>query len=303
MTKAIKVVVTGGAGFIGSHLVRALLAKGYKVEVVDSLKAGDKKRLPTGVRLHQIDIRDSAKLTLVFRGAKFVFHTAALPRVQPSIKDPLTTNDVNVNGTLNVLAAARKTRVKRVIYSSSSSVYGNQKKLPLRENMEPRPLSPYGLQKYIGELHCRLFSQVYGLETVCLRYFNVYGLNAPVDGVYALVIGKFCDQRKHGKPLTIVPDGKQSRDFTHVSDIVRANILAAESPKVGKGEVINVGGGRNRTVLEVAKLIGGPVIFIEPRIEAKHSLADISKAKKLLGWKPKISLEQGIAELKKVHGF
>lgn len=303
MKKAIKVVVTGGAGFIGSHLVRALFKKGYKVEVVDSLKAGDKKKLPVGVKLHQVDIRDLAKLTPIFGGAKFVFHTAALPRVQPSIKDPITTNDINVNGTLMVLAAARKTRVKRVIYSSSSSVYGNQKKIPLREDMEPRPLSPYGLQKYIGELHCRLFSQVYGLETVCLRYFNVYGSDAPVDGAYALVIGKFCDQRRRGKPLTIVPDGKQSRDFTHVSDIVRANILAAESPKVGKGEVINAGGGRNRTVLEVAKLIGGPTIFIEPRLEAKHSLADISKAKKLLGWKPKISLEQGIAELKKVHGF
>ena len=301
MKDTIKVVVTGGAGFIGSHLVHALVKKGYEVEVVDNLRAGDQKRLPVGVKLHKIDIRDADKLKVVFKGAKFVFHTAALPRVQPSIKDPVTTNDVNVNGTLGVLVAAKDAEVKRVIYSSSSSVYGNQKKLPLRENMEPRPLSPYGLQKYIGELHCRLFSQVYGLETVCLRYFNVYGPNAPVDGVYALVIGKFCDQRKHGKPLTIVPDGKQSRDFTHVSDIVRANILAAHSSKVGKGEAINAGGGRNRTVLEVAKLIGGPSVFIEPRMEAKHSLADIKKAKKLLGWKPNITLEQGIEELKKYY--
>lgn len=303
MKKVVKVVVTGGAGFIGSHLVGVLAKKGYKVEAVDSLKAGDRTRLPVGTRLHQIDIRDSAELTPVFRGAKFVFHTAALPRVQPSIKDPITTNDVNVNGTLNVLVAARDAGVRRVIYSSSSSVYGNQKKLPLQEDVELNPLHPYGLQKYIGELYCQLFFQVYGLETVCLRYFNVYGPDAPVDGAYALVIGKFCDQRKRGKPLTIVPDGRQSRDFTHVSDVVRANVLAAESSRVGKGEVINVGGGKNRTVLEVAKLIGGPQIFIEPRTEAKHSLADISRAKKLLSWEPKVTLEQGITELKKVYGL
>ena len=296
-------MVTGGAGFIGSHLVGALIKKNYEVVVVDNLQAGNKKRLPAGVKLCKVDIRDAVKLTPIFRGAKFVFHTAALPRVQPSIKDPITTNDVNVNGTLGVLVAARDAEVKRVIYSSSSSVYGNQEKLPLREDMEPCPLSPYGLQKYIGELYCRLFSQVYDLETVCLRYFNGYGSDAPVDGDYALVIGKFCDQRKRSRPLTIVPDGRQSRDFTHVSDIVRVNILAAESAKVGKGEVINAGGGRNRTVLEVAKLIGGPTILVEPRIEAKHSLADIKKAKELLGWNPEISLEEGIGGLKKIYGL
>ena len=296
-----KVVVTGGAGFVGSHLVEALVAEGFEVHVVDNLVAGELERVHPSAQLHKVDIRDLSKLKPIFEKAKFVFHTAALPRVQPSIQDPVTTNDVNVNGTLNVLVAARDAGVKRVIYSASSSAYGNQEKLPLKEDMEARPLSPYGLQKYIGELKCRLFSQIYGLETVSLRYFNIYGPNAPTEGDYALVIGKFLEQRRRGEPLTIVPDGNQSRDFTHVRDAARANLLAAESPKVGKGEVINIGGGKNRTVLEVAKFIGGPTIFIEPRVEPKHTMADITKAKELLDWSPKISLEEGVGELKKIY--
>lgn len=296
-----KVVVTGGAGFVGSHLVESLVAKGCEVHVIDNLAAGETKQVHSSAQLHKVDIRDLSKLKPIFAKAKFVFHTAALPRIQPSIEDPVTTNDVNVNGTLNVLVAARDAGVKRVIYSASSSAYGNQEKLPLKEDMEARPLSPYGLQKYIGELQCRLFSQIYGLETVSLRYFNIYGPNASTEGTYALVIGKFLEQRKRGEPLTIVPDGTQSRDFTHVRDAVRANSLAAESLKVGKGEIINIGGGKNRTVLEVAKLIGGPTIFIEPRIEPKHTRADINKAKELLGWSPEISLEEGIAELKSIY--
>lgn len=297
----VKVVVTGGAGFVGSHLVEALVAKGFEVHAIDNLAAGEEKRVHSSAQLHKVDIRDLSKLKPIFAKAKFVFHTAALPRVQPSIQDPVTTNDVNVNGTLNVLVAARDAGVKRVIYSASSSAYGSQEKLPLKEDMEARPLSPYGLQKYIGELQCKLFSQIYGLETVSLRYFNIYGPNAPTEGAYALVIGKFLEQRKRGEPLTIVPDGNQSRDFTHVRDAVRANLLATESPKVGKGEVINIGGGNNKTVLEVAGLVGGPSIFIEPRTEPKHTWADITKAKELLGWSPEISLEEGVGELKKIY--
>lgn len=300
--KRIKVVVTGGVGFVGSHLVSALLEKGFSVHIVDNLAGGPNKVHPAAV-LHKVDIRNLAELKPVFEKAKFVFHAAALPRVQPSIQDPVSTNDVNVNGTLNVLVAARDTGVKRVIYSASSSAYGNQEKLPLKEDMEARPLSPYGLQKYIGELQCKLFSQIYGIETVSLRYFNIYGPNAPTQGAYALVIGKFLEQRKRGEPLTIVPDGTQSRDFTHVRDAVRANLLAAESLKVGRGEVINIGGGRNRTVLEVARIIGGPTVFIEPRIEPKHTRADITKAKEFLGWSPKVVLEEGIGELKKIYGL
>lgn len=298
-----KVIVTGGAGFIGSHLADALLERGFEVHSIDVKTEDGISYANPAVKYHRVDIRNYDSLLSIFRGAKYVFHTAALPRVQPSIQDPRTTHDVNVNGTLNALLAAREAGVKRVIYSSSSSVYGNQETLPLREDMEPRPLSPYGLQKYIGELKCRLFSQVYGLETVSLRYFNVYGPRAPTEGDYALVIGRFIEQRRRGEPLTIVPDGTQSRDFTHVRDVVSANLLAAESDKVGRGEVINIGGGRNWSVNEVADLIGGPRIFIEPRLEPKHTLADITKAREFLGWEPEISFENGIRELKQQYGL
>lgn len=298
-----KVIVTGGAGFIGSHLADALLERDFEVHSIDVKTQEGISYVNPAVKYHRVDIRDYDSLLSIFRGAKYVFHTAALPRVQPSIQDPRTTHDVNVNGTLNALLAAREAGVKRVIYSSSSSVYGNQETLPLREDMEPRPLSPYGLQKYIGELKCRLFSQIYGLETVSLRYFNVYGPRAPTEGDYALVIGRFIEQRRKGEPLTIVPDGTQSRDFTHVRDVVSANLLAAESDKVGRGEVINIGGGRNWSVNEVADLIGGPRIFIEPRLEPKHTLADITKAREFLGWEPEISFENGIRELKQQYGL
>lgn len=296
-----KIIVTGGAGFIGSHLTDALLEKGYGVEVIDNLLGGKREQVSAQAAFHECDIRDFKKIAPIFRGAKLVFHVAALPRVQPSIQDPRMTHDINVTGTLNVLLAARDAGVKRVVYSASSSVYGNQDVLPLREDMEARPLSPYGLQKYMGEQLCRMFSAVYGLETVSLRYFNVYGPRASNEGAYALVIGKFLEQRKKSEPLTIVPDGTQSRDFTHVADVVRANLLAAESSRVGKGEVINIGGGSNRTVLEVADLIGGPRVFVEPRLEPRHTLADITKAKELLGWEPAVPFEQGISELKSLY--
>lgn len=298
-----KVIVTGGAGFIGSHLTNALIERGYAVTVIDNLLTGKRERVHPNADFQKKDIREFDEITPFFKNAEFVFHTAALPRVQPSIQDPRTTHDINVTGTLNVLLAARDSGVKRVIYSASSSAYGNQEKLPLAEHMIPSPVSPYGLQKLQGEMLCSLFSKVYNLETVSLRYFNVYGPDASTEGAYALVIGKFLDQKKRGEKLTVVPDGKQSRDFTHVRDIVRANMLAAESLCVGRGEVINIGGGHNTTVLEIAELIGGPYIFIEPRLEPKHTLADISRAKELLGWEPHVKFEDGIAELKKLYGL
>jgi UDP-glucose 4-epimerase len=296
-----KIVVTGGAGFIGSHLTEALVNKGFEVHIIDKLSGGKGENRNPEAKFHEADIRDFKKLGGIFRGAQYVFHTAALPRVMPSISDPRTTHDVNVTGTLNVLVAARDTGVKRVIYSASSSAYGERSELPLRETMPANPLHPYGLQKWIGELNCALFSSLYNLETVSLRYFNVYGPGAPVEGAYASVIARFLNQRKNGEPLTIVPDGNMTRDFTHVRDVVRANIFAAESPKVGKGEIINIGGGKNWKILEVARLIGGPTVFIEPRVEAKHSLADISKAKELLGWEPAVTFEEGIKELKTLY--
>jgi len=302
--KSSKIIVTGGAGFIGSNLVDGLIAGGFSnVHVIDNLVAGKQEHINASAKFYKLDIRDFDAIVPVFQDARFVFHLAALPRVQPSILDPRTTHDVNVTGTLNVFLASRDGGVKRVIYAASSSAYGDQEILPLKEDMEARPKSPYGLQKYEGELLARLFSEIYGIETVSLRYFNVYGPRASTEGAYALVIARFLNQRKKGEPMTIVPDGNQSRDYTHVRDVVRANILAAESPKVGKGEVINIGGGYNRTVLEVAELIGGPTVFIEPRIEPKHTLADISRAKNLLGWEPEVRFEDGILELKKLYGL
>ncbi len=298
-----KVVVTGGAGFVGSHLTDALVKEGYETHVIDNLFAGKKENVNSNAVFHRADIREFETIAPLFNGAEYVFHTAALPRVIPSIKDPRTTHDVNVTGTLNVLLAARDAKVKRVVYSASSSAYGDHETLPLKEDFLVRPMHPYGLQKYIGEELSQLFFSLYELQTISLRYFNVYGDRAPLEGAYAQAIGRFLKQRMENKPLTIVPDGKQSRDFTHVRDVVRANILAATSDKVRGNEVINIGGGKNYTVLEIAEMIGGPQIFIEPRIEAKHSLADITKAKKLLGWQPEINLVDGIDELKKQMGL
>lgn len=298
-----KIIVTGGAGFIGSHIVDALAAGGADVHIVDTLATGKREHVNPAATLHEVDIRDFENLAPVFKGAERVFHLAALPRVQPSIQDPRTTNDVNVTGTVNVLVAARDAGVKRLVYSASSSAYGDQDKLPFTEDMEPHPISPYALQKYIGESYARLFSELYDLETVSLRYFNVYGPRIVVEGAYALAVGRFLEQRSKGQPLTIVSDGTQSRDSTHVRDVVRANLMAAESGRVGRGEVINIGGGEDHTVLELAALIGGPTVFIEPRVEPKHTRADITKAKELLGWEPRVSFEEGIAELKGLYGI
>jgi len=296
-------IVTGGAGFIGSHIVDALVARGDEVRVIDNLSGGKRERVNPKAIFHEKDIRDFDAVAPLFVNADVVFHCAALPRVQPSIIDPRTTHDVNVTGTLNVLVAARDAKIKRVVYSASSSAYGDQAVMPLQEEMVAHPMSPYGLQKYIGELQCRLFSEIYGTETLSLRYFNVYGPRASSDGAYALVISRFLDQRSRGEPLTIVPPGTASRDFTHVRDAVRANLLAAGSSKVGKGEVINIGGGHDHSVLEVAALIGGPTVFIEPRLEPKRTLADTRKAKELLGWEPTVDFKEGIEELKKMYGI
>ncbi|MEK7567314.1 MAG: NAD-dependent epimerase/dehydratase family protein [Patescibacteria group bacterium] len=298
-----KVVVVGGAGFIGSHLTDSLVEEGYDVHVIDNLSAGKREHVNKKAKLHVKDIRKIKDIKPIIRGAEYVFHLAALPRVQYSIENPEETHDVNVNGTLNVLIASKEEDVKKVIYSASSSAYGNQKITPLHEDLPAKPTSPYGLQKYLGELYCKVWNTVYGLPTVSLRYFNVYGPRLDPEGAYALVIGKFLKQKKESKPLTITGDGKQTRDFTHVKDVVRANILAAKSKKVGRGEVINIGAGKNKSVIEIAKLIGGKKVFIPPRFEPKHTKADNRKAKKLLGWEPKISIEEGLAELRKIWGI
>jgi len=212
-------------------------------------------------------------------------------------------HNVNVNGTLNLLIASHDAGVRRVVYSASSSSYGQTEDLPTKESTPASPLSPYGLQKLIGEQYCSLFSSVYELETVSLRYFNVYGERMPTQGAYALAIAKFAQQMKDGSPITIWGDGEQRRDFTYVKDVVNANILAADSTDVGAGEVINIGSGNNLSVNQVAELLGGEVTFLDPVPEARNTLADNTKAKQLLGWEPTMRLEDWIPEYKKQLGL
>ncbi len=303
MTDNKKALVTGGAGFIGSNLADELINRGYEVVIIDNLSTGKKENINPAAEFHEVDIRDLEKIKPLFQGVDYVFHLAALPRVQISIENPSLTNDVNLNGVLNVLIAARDAKVKKVVYSASSSAYGNQAIFPLRENMPASPLSPYGLQKYVGELYSQLFSRIYGLPTVCLRYFSVYGKRQVLEGAYCLVMGVFVQQRLRGEPMTIVGDGEQRRDFTSVIDVVRANILAAESDKVGKGEVINTGRGRTYSVNELAKMIGGPTINIPPRIEPRENLADNTLARELLGWEPTVNLPEWLENYKKEMGL
>jgi UDP-glucose 4-epimerase len=249
-------------------------------------------------------MRDTEKLTEICAGATAVFHTAAVPRVPYSVEHPVETTDANITGTVSVFTAAARGKAKRVVYSASGSAYGEQTTMPLVETMPANPVNPYGLQKYVGELFAKLWPGVYGVETVCLRYFNVYGPGLDPNGAYALAVGRFLKARKDGTPITIYGDGTITRDFTHVDDIVRANILAAESPNVGQGEVINIGAGRNITISYLASLFGdGPIEYGPPRIEAHDSQADNRKAKELLGWEPSISVEDGVAALCKEWGL
>lgn len=292
-------VVTGGAGFIGSHLVDELVRLRYVVRVVDNLIAGKRDNVHKDAVFYEADIRDIHALRKIFSGAQTVFHLAALPRVEHTIQHPIETHDVNVAGTVNVLAAARDAGASRVVFASSAAVYGDNEEVPLSEESPLNPLSPYALHKHACEWHLRLFSKLYGLGTVSLRFFNVYGPRLDPEGPYALVIGRFLKLRKEGTPLTITGDGRQTRDFVHVRDIVNALIIAGEGKNVEKGEVINIGTGRETSVNELAKLFGGEHEYVPSRIEPRVACADIRKAKKLLGWEPRVSLEDGIVELKK----
>jgi len=295
----VKVAVVGGAGFIGSNLVDALVDEGKDVIVVDDLSGGYRRNLNPRAPLREIDIAtDSEALTSALNGRELVFLTAALPRVPRSIEDPVGTHAVNVTGALRVLKAAVDAGVRRVVYSSSSSVYGDQATLPLTEDMVPGPLNPYACQKYMGEIYARNFARIYGLETVCLRYFNVYGPRQVTEGAYRLVISIFMDQRRLGQALTIHGDGEQTRDFTWVGDVVRANILAGTSDRVGHGEPINVGSGSETSVRRIAELIGGPVVHVPPRgFDERFKRAGIQRARDLLGWEPRVQIEEGIRRI------
>ena len=293
-----KLLVTGGAGFIGSNLVDELVRLGHKVVVIDTLSLGKKEHLNTKAKFYNRDIRDYEAIRPLFKGVDCVFHLAAQPRIQPSIINPAESFSNNVLGTFNVLLAARDNKVKKLVYSASSSAYGDQKTLPLVESMNPNCKNPYALFKYMGEEMAHLFHKLYGLPVVCLRYFNVYGERQSLSGAYATVVGIFLKQKKNRKPLTIVGNGNQRRDFTYVKDVARANILAMKSKKA-VGHLINIGSGKNYSVNEVARLIDKNHVFIPPRPgEAKLTLADISKARKLLQWQPKTKLSDWLKNAK-----
>jgi len=292
-----KALVTGGAGFIGSNLVDRLLIDGHKVAVIDNFSTGKRENLNKEAEFFELDIANLEAIKPIFQNMDIVFHVAAIPRIGRSIENPAETFTSNVTGTLNVLLAARDAGVKRAVYSASSSAYGPQEVMPISEDMRTKPLNPYALSKYIGEELCWEFTDLYGLDTISLRYFNVYGPRVDAEGEYATVIAKFLRMKDEGVPLTIVGDGKQTRDFTYVSDVVQANVLAS-CIKKGGGEIINIGGGSNHSVQEIADIIGGEHVYVPERSgEVRDTLADISKAKRLLGWEPRVSLKEGINQL------
>jgi len=296
-----RILVTGGAGFIGSHLVDRLIEEGDKVIVIDNLSTGKKENLNPKAKFYKINICNS-KIAQVFKKEKpeIVFHLAAIPRVLISVENPFETSRINILGTINIFKASIDAKVKRVIFASSSSVYGEQKELALREDMAPNPISPYGLQKLTGEQFAKLFTNLYKMPIICLRFFNVFGPRIDFDSDYSLVIGKFLRLRKEKKPLTIFGSGEQTRGFSYIDDVVEANIKAMRSERLKGGEVINIGSEKSHSVNYLAKIIGGQVKYLPPRQgDPLHTQADLSLSKELLNWVPKISFEKGLEKTKK----
>jgi UDP-glucose 4-epimerase len=297
-----KCLVTGGAGFIGSNLADRLIAGGHQVSILDDLSTGKREYLNPKARFYQQDISlKGDKIEGYFAGVDWVFHLAAWPRVPKSVEDPVGTNRVNVDGTLNVLQACRNQKVKKVIYSSSSSVYGTQKTYEMKEDMIPNPLSPYALQKLIGDQYCKLFAYLFDMNIVSLRYFNVYGERQPTEGAYCLVMGTFLRQKAEGKPMTINGDGNQMRSYVCVKDVVEANILAATVDLERGWRCYNIGTNIETSVNQIADMIGGERIHIIPnprgKFEELRKSANFDKALAELGWKPTISIEEGIKAL------
>ena len=295
-------VVTGGCGFIGSHLVGRLVELGHEVTVLDDMSTGERSNHNREADLVIGSVADLAAVLTATEEAEVVFHTAAWARVERSVTDPIGTHDVNVTGTLNVLRAAHLSEVRRVINSSSSSVYGDQATHLMREDMTPNPMSPYALQKLMGEQYAALFAGLFGMTIVSLRYFNVYGPGQPSEGAYSLVIPRFLRMRAQEQPLTVYGDGNQTRSYTHVSDVVEANILAAtEELPAGRHTVLNIGTGQETSVNDIAAAIGGPVERIVPNprgdFEEARKAADYSQAKSLIGWEPRVAFADGIKDL------
>jgi UDP-glucose 4-epimerase len=296
-------LVTGGGGFIGSNIVEELIHRGENVKVLDNFSTGRRENIEpflSDIELIEGDVRSYYTVGKAVEGVDFILHQAALPSVPRSINDPISTNEVNVVGTLNILDAAKDAGVRRVVYASSSSIYGNSEVLPKRENMMPEPLSPYAVSKLAGEKYCQVFSRIYSLETVCLRYFNVFGAKQDPASQYSAVIPKFIAMMLNGRPPTIYGDGLQSRDFTFIANVVDANLLACEAPNVN-GEVINIACGESCSILDLVEalnnLLNTNIVpkHLEPRKgDVKHSFADIEKAKRLLNYYPKVSFKEGL---------
>jgi UDP-glucose 4-epimerase len=297
------VLVTGGGGFVGSNLVRALLERGDEVRVIDNFSTGNRGNLADvagEIELVEGELRSYERVHNAVRGVEVVFHQGALPSVPRSVQDPLTTGAVNVESTLNVLLAARDEGVRRVVFASSSSVYGNSGELPRVETAFPDPISPYAVSKLAAERYCVSFSRVYELETVALRYFNVFGPRQDPTSEYAAVVPRFITAVRAGLPVPVYGDGRQSRDFTYVENVVWANLLAADADAVN-GSVLNVATGRATSVNELAEIIGE---LLELPVEKEYlperagdvydSWADISEARRLLGYEPRVSLEEGL---------
>lgn len=296
-------LVTGGAGFIGSHLVEGLLARGYKVRVLDNFATGRRDNLKavlTRIELVEGSVTNLTTARSVMRGVDLVFHQAALPSVPRSVKNPLESNAVNITGTLNILLAARDAGVQRVVYAASSSAYGDQPTLPKVETMTPEPLSPYAIAKLAGEMYARAFTNLYGLSTVSLRYFNVFGPRQDPTTQYAGVLAKFCTCAINGLPYPVHGDGEQSRDFTYVTNVVEANILAARAPLDG-GPVINIACGERTTLNQIIQILNEligqnlPAHYGPPRAgDVRHSQADITRARQWLGYTPTLDLREGL---------
>ena len=311
MTRAL---VTGGGGFIGSHLTEALLEKGLAVRILDDFSTGKRENLTFGNHVPSLDIvegdiRDLTLCQKTMEGVDYVFHQAALPSVQRSVEDPLGSNAVNVGGTLNILLAARDAKVKRVMYASSSSIYGDTPTLPKKEDMSPTPLSPYALQKYTGEQYCRLFSQLYGLETASLRYFNIFGPRQDPNSVYSAVIPRFIDALLHRRSPIVYGDGEQSRDFTYIDNVVQANMLAMSAQRL-QGEIVNIACGQRVSLNQLLGLLKQFIpserttVYEEARPgDVRHSLADISKAKDCLRYEPIAGIETGLKKTVEFFGL